>query len=617
MAARTLRIYSGVKASAPRLAVVRRHRGGRRWTCIDDAPARGNADDSQDVAAHTGARAQSPQGAAPVMATLESAPAEHEALRHAALCASREERSDAPELARRYAELCARKFAPPAPLLWPRRTGGRALRIVVLAGASLPHGIETTLAMIAALPRERFEVVFAGIGGSAFRAGLPNGFPSSPAVMAIPASPGADDAKRLAALDPDVLIDLAGLDADVGPLLAQRPGACHRQPCRSRLAQRGAAHRRRSAGGGARGLVAGAVACAAVRGRRPARAGHGGALDRRRARASARRLARRASEVRAGASSCSPDMRRGTTSWASCCATPAILPRHGRASPRPLPPLQRSSTREWPLAKAAQATGDVTGAIAACTDGLALVAAPLPLYRALGLALLAANDAPRAVEAFATALALDSEDGETHYNHGVALQILRQWRGGCRRVPARACASARPRRRRIQPRRRCIRNRARRTPRSPPTSACSRGILPTSRRTRTWARCCSPPDESTRGSRISIASRRIARPRSRSPSRRWKCCQHRGDFAALDRYLDGLRHERFRPRTELELVDCLEQLLYLLLFFDVEPALVLRYAQIVRSRGAERLRPAARAARGCAGPARCASAICPPICAIT
>ena len=99
------------------------HRGGCRWTRIDDAPARGNADDSQDVAAHAGARAQSPQGAAPVMATLEPAPAGHEALRHAALYAAREERSDAPELARRYAELCARKFAPPVPLLWPRAHG--------------------------------------------------------------------------------------------------------------------------------------------------------------------------------------------------------------------------------------------------------------------------------------------------------------------------------------------------------------------------------------------------------------------------------------------------------------------------------------------------------------
>ena len=47
-----------------------------------------------------------------------------------------DERSgDAPELARRYAEFCARKFAPAVPLLWPRRTGGRALRIVVIVGA--------------------------------------------------------------------------------------------------------------------------------------------------------------------------------------------------------------------------------------------------------------------------------------------------------------------------------------------------------------------------------------------------------------------------------------------------------------------------------------------------
>ena len=89
------------------------------------------------------------------MTALGSAPAEDEALRHAALRALREEESDAPELARRYAEACARRFALPLPLLWPRRTAGRALRIVVLAGAPLPRGIETTLAMISALPRVR------------------------------------------------------------------------------------------------------------------------------------------------------------------------------------------------------------------------------------------------------------------------------------------------------------------------------------------------------------------------------------------------------------------------------------------------------------------------------
>src|SRR6185369_17360521 len=114
----------------------------RRWARIDDAPVRGDADDPQNVEAHAGTRAQSPQGAAPLMTALGSAPAEHEALRHAALRALREEESDAPELARRYALACARRFALPLPLLWPRRTAGRALRIVVLGCAPLPRGIE-------------------------------------------------------------------------------------------------------------------------------------------------------------------------------------------------------------------------------------------------------------------------------------------------------------------------------------------------------------------------------------------------------------------------------------------------------------------------------------------
>ena len=58
-----------------------------------------------------------------------------------------------------------------------------------------------------------------------------------------------------------------------------------------------------------------------------------------------------------------------------------------------------------------------------------------------------------------------------------------------------------------------------------------------------------------------------------------QACQHEGDFAGIERYLDGLRHERFRARDELELVDCLEELLYLLLFFDVEPEMIARFAQ--------------------------------------
>lgn len=46
---------------------------------------------------------------------------------------------------------------------------------------------------------------------------------------------------------------------------------------------------------------------------------------------------------------------------------------------------------------------------------------------------------------------------------------------------------------------------------------------------------------------------------------------HLGDLRRIDHYLEGIIQERFTPRDELELIDCLEQLLYLLLFFDVDP----------------------------------------------
>jgi predicted O-linked N-acetylglucosamine transferase (SPINDLY family) len=48
-------------------------------------------------------------------------------------------------------------------------------------------------------------------------------------------------------------------------------------------------------------------------------------------------------------------------------------------------------------------------------------------------------------------------------------------------------------------------------------------------------------------------------------------CQYRGDFVALDRYIDRLSRDVFKPSSETELVDCLEVLLFLLLYFDVDP----------------------------------------------
>jgi hypothetical protein len=93
------------------------------------------------------------------------------------------------------------------------------LRIVVLAGAAAARH-DATLAMSRALPRERYEVAFAGIGARPYAFGF-SGFRLARR-HGDSASPGTTS-RRSAALDPDVLIDLAGLEAEVGPLLAQRP----------------------------------------------------------------------------------------------------------------------------------------------------------------------------------------------------------------------------------------------------------------------------------------------------------------------------------------------------------------------------------------------------------
>ena len=58
-----------------------------------------------------------------------------------------------------------------------------------------------------------------------------------------------------------------------------------------------------------------------------------------------------------------------------------------------------------------------------------------------------------------------------------------------------------------------------------------------------------------------------------------EACHYAADFERLEHYLDGLRKERYRARDAAELVDALEQLAYLLLFFDVEPEMSFRFAQ--------------------------------------
>jgi hypothetical protein len=142
------------------------------------------------------------------MVAAPSTPAEPEALRRAALEALRGARPDAPELRRRYAESCVRRSLRRSRPCGPAHAG-RALRIVVLVAAQASRRSTQPLRRWLALPRESFQVAFAAL---ATRSRRLSGWPRVATCALDPSREPvrtAEEAKRLAALDADVLIDLA------------------------------------------------------------------------------------------------------------------------------------------------------------------------------------------------------------------------------------------------------------------------------------------------------------------------------------------------------------------------------------------------------------------------
>ena len=84
--------------------------------------------------------------------------AEHEALRLVALEAARADAPEAAALARAYAELCTATFVSPVPLVWPRRTAGHRLRIVVVLPIAANDFASRALAALAALPPPKLRI---------------------------------------------------------------------------------------------------------------------------------------------------------------------------------------------------------------------------------------------------------------------------------------------------------------------------------------------------------------------------------------------------------------------------------------------------------------------------
>lgn len=500
------------------------------------------------------------------------ADADREALRRSAVAVALFDRGGGNVLAERYAALCATTFVAPVPLTWPRRTAGLRRRIVLL----LPADVSTVAEVhdFAALSPDAFDVALAAIGAAAAPsvAGLTG--------VALPPEPDAVAAKVIAARDPDVLVDLVGLAAASGPLLALRPAravftlATLPLPNRAPLVDRAfgdvaevlaALAAIESAGDPSRDCpvdvaVLDATWESAVRAHQ--------------------------SGDRAAAIAQYQSVLQLQPGFATAWFLSGVARRDGgdvggarEAFAAALTAAPGYGDARIAAARAALAMRDAAASIALAGDGLAMSPGDARLWRVLGEARLAQHDGSGAAMAFDAALRIDANDGEGHYRHGVALQMQGEL-GEAARAYQRALALR------------------------PDLTAAhfNLGVLFQAQGSADAAIAAYGEVLSADPGNVAayknlgealLAAGRIdawlanfRRFEARCPTalplavQALEACQHLGDFAALERYLDGLAQERFVADDDAQLVDSLEELLYLLLFFDVPLEVIDRCARM-------------------------------------
>ena len=523
-------------------------------------------------------------------ATRGYAPGDHEALRRLARAAPQ-----IAALAAHYAALCAVAYASPVPLVWPRRTAGAALRVVVLAPATPGPAAQDAVRALAALPPGTLAGTYADCGGDAAAAATALGLGGWSA-LTLPAVPGLNEAKRLAAIDADLLLDLAGLDAAVGPLLAARParmtGTLGTLP-RPLPAGSSAWSAPSASMSPAAGLIdvawpdLPALLADVGRLRAALPAAESTALDAR-ALAAAMDAAVEAHRTGDAAAAVAGYERvlAAQPDAAPALYLAAIAQRDAGAAAGARARFDAASARApaWSDARAAAIraavdAGDVPAALAQVAAAPpAQLARDAALLRAAGMAQLAARDGAAAVAAFERALLLEPTDGETHYNHGVALQLSRD-RAGAARAYQRALTFA------------------------PDLAAAdyNLGVLfqeqgATDAAAQAFRTVLAADPRHVRahknlGETLRAAGRiddyvaawrafAAACPDSLAAAAQGlEALQLAGDLAGVEKLLEALRGERCRARDDAELVDTLEELLYLLLFFDIEPSVIGRFAR--------------------------------------
>ena len=493
--------------------------------------------------------------------------------------------------AARYASRCMALSATEAPLGWPQRTAGVALRVAYLVAPTRPLRIGATeidpnrylREVVAAHPRERILAAVFDLDADA-PATFPAAALADPAMTALGRAPDAAIARRLAEADFDVIVDLAGMTAATGPLLAQRSArriwtlatlfAAHAPPLvmqglpppRSGTAEDLRAHRQDIE-------AAFAVAIAPELSSGPACAVPAVAMTKQWREAL---RAHRAQDADAAVAAYRSVLTL-QPGFARAHYLLGLVLRDGGRQEEAVDELAQAvrASPDFVDARAALANllrerdrGDA--AIELCREGLAGAPHAALLWRALGLAELARGRGRSARAAFDRALAAQAGDAETHYNRGVALQVDRKRRAALTSyvralalAPDLAAASYNSG---VVLREQGHADAA--------IAAFERVIAQEPAHVAAHNALCETLHET---GRIDDWLRAFRRFEAHCPdalplaAQALEACQYQADFAALDRYLDRLRRNEFAPGSDTELADCLETLLFLILYFDVEP----------------------------------------------
>ncbi len=503
---------------------------------------------------------------------------EIDALRRIIVAVEPREPELARELAGTHAAMCA---AEPllVPSLWPVRTGGAQLRVAWL----LPAAESAMFAVACATIRDTwrhfddataiFTILCADDVASA-RAALPE-LPPTITFLPLPPFPDATHARALAARDPDVLVDLAGLHAATGLFIAARPA--RKLWSMSAVSPRHAPALIENVHLTSDELAAGLRTLRDdLRPDAPSAADLAAWWD------AAVRAHQQGDATAAGAGYAR--VLSAQPGYAPAHRLAAVLARDHEETEVAEREFARAvalapDDADTRIAAAQFATGahQYERAVELLREGLDRTPYRTSLWHALGHAELARRDGAAAAWAFGQALRLAPADGQTCFNLGVAQQmagatdeaVLSYQRAMILRpdLPS-ACFNLGvlfQRQGRVDATIAAYREALALNPRDAAAYKNLGEVLFGAGRIDAWlANFRAFEANCPRALALAVQALEVG--------------QMTGDYERLDRYLDGLQDEKFPATDELDLVDALEELLFLLLNFDVSPELMHRFA---------------------------------------